>query len=347
MPDHAHSPFRSPRELTKFLRFPLVLVLIGTTAFGLSEDRVNQQLDAVPGGNLVVDVEFGSIDVSAADEGKVSVEAYRKIESKDEAQEKEYLASSPIQVSKEGNTIIVRARRTGGEKRWTWSDSITMDARYTVRVPRQFHADLRTSGGTIAADGISGTVKADTSGGKLKFTQVRGPLHGRTSGGGIRMSACEGPIVVSTSGGDIECEGGSGRLEARTSGGAIVVRNFNGDTAVKTSGGKLTLENIKGSLTGKTSAGTITASLVDPVSGDVTLQTSAGSIDVAVPPRAGFNVECKASMGNIRTEIPMLATRSDDDRLEGTLNGGGKALMLKTSVGSITIKPGGSPTASR
>ena len=43
----------------------------------------------------------------------------------------------------------------------------------------------------------------------------------------------------------------------------------------------------------------------------------------------------------------MLATRSDDDRLEGTLNGGGKALTLKTSVGSITIKPTTAATAAR
>ena len=330
-----------------YLRLPLILALTATTAFGLSEERVNQQLDVAAGGKIVVDVEFGTIDVSATGDSKVSVEAYRKIESNDEAREKEYLASSPIIVSKEGNTVVVRARRTSGEKRWSWSGSVNMDARYTVRVPKQFNADLKTSGGTISANGLSGEVKADTSGGKLKFSQIQGPLNARTSGGGVQMSGCEGPQVVSTSGGDIETEAGSGRLDARTSGGAIAVRNFSGDTEVKTSGGKLTLENIKGSVTGKTSAGGITASLADPVRGDINLHTSAGSIDVAIPAKAGFNVDCKASMGNIRTEIPMLATRSDDDRLEGTLNGGGKSLLLRTSVGSITIKPTGSPTASR
>lgn len=329
------------------LRIAFILALTASSALALSEERVNQQLDATAGGKLVVDVEFGSIDVSQATDGKVSVEAYRKIDSSDEAREKEYLASSPIVVSKEGNTVFIRARRTNSDKRWSWSGSITMDARYTVRVPKQFNAELRTSGGTIAANGISGEIKADTSGGKLKFSQLQGPLNARTSGGGITMSACEGPLIVSTSGGDIDSDGGSGKLEARTSGGAISVRNFVGDTEVKTSGGKLTLENIKGSLTGKTSAGAITASLVEPVPGDVSLHTSAGSIDIASPPKAGFTVDAKASMGNIRTEIPMLATRSDDDRLEGTLNGGGKSLSLKTSVGSITIKPAGSQTAAR
>ena len=329
------------------LRIALILALSASTAFAVSEENVNQQLDVSSGGKLIVDVDFGSIDVSSGPDGKASVEAYRKIDSDDDAREKEYLAASPIVVSKEGNTITVRSRRQDREKRWNWSGSITMDARYTVRVPKNFNADLRTSGGTIAANGLTGEIKADTSGGKLKFTGLRGPLNARTSGGGITMKDCEGPQVISTSGGDIDSEGGSGKLDARTSGGAIAVRGFSGDTEVKTSGGKLTLENIKGGLTGKTSAGTITAALADPVPGDVSLHTSAGSIEIAVPPKAGMNVDCKASMGNIRTEIPMLATRSDDDRLEGTLNGGGKALTLKTSVGSITIKPTGSPTAAR
>ena len=329
------------------LRIALILALTASTAFALSEENVNQQFDVPAGGKLVVDVEFGSIDVSPASESKVSIEAYRKIDSNDEAREKEYLASSPIVVTKEGNTVTVKARRQSGDKRWNWSGSITMDARYTIRVPKQFNAELRTSGGTIAANGISGEIKADTSGGKLKFSQLQGPLNARTSGGGITLNNCEGPLVVSTSGGDIDSEGGTGKLEARTSGGAISVRGFSGDTEVKTSGGRLTLENIKGSLTGKTSAGAISASLVDPIAGDVNLHTSAGSIDVAVPAKAAMTVDAKASMGNIRTEIPMLATRSGDDRLEGTLNGGGKALVLKSSVGSITIKPAGSATVSR
>ena len=323
-----------------FLRIALVLAFTVSTAWSLSEERVNEQLDVAPGGRLVVDVDFGSINLAAGTDGKVSVEAYRKIDSNDEAREKEYLAGAPIVVSKEGDTVTVRARRPKDANRWSWCGSISMDARYTVRVPKNFNADLRTSGGTIDANGISGEIKADTSGGKLKFGQLRGRLDARTSGGSITVDGCEGPQNISTSGGEIESSGGSGSLDARTSGGSIQVRGFTGDTSVKTSGGSLTLEGIKGRIIGKTSAGAITAALLDPVAADVTLESSAGSIDIRVPPKAGLNVEAKTSMGKIRTEIPMLATRSDDDRLVGTLNGGGKSLIMRASVGSITIRPG-------
>lgn len=329
------------------MRFVFILALTASTAWALSEENLNQQLDAASGGKLVVDVDFGSIEVSIGAEGKVSVEAHRKIDSNDEAREKEYLASAPVVVSQDGNTVTIRARRAKDSNRWGWHGNVNMDARYTLRVPKNFNADLHTSGGTIAANGLNGEVKADTSGGKMKFEQLRGPLDARTSGGRIDLDACDGPLQVSTSGGAIESKGGGGALDAHTSGGSIQVRGFRGDAEVKTSGGRLTLENIHGRVIGKTSAGSISASLADPVPGDVTLQTSAGSIDVAVPAKASLNVDAKAGMGSIRTEIPMLATRSGDDRLEGTLNGGGKALVLKASVGRITIRPSGSATATR
>ncbi|CAN5130565.1 hypothetical protein BH20VER2_BH20VER2_06490 [soil metagenome] len=333
--------------LTRFAFISLALAFTVSSAWSLSEERVNKEFNAPSGGKLVVDVSFGSIELTGGNDDKVVLEAYRKIHSNDEQREKEYFAQSPIVVTQEGNTVTVRSRPNKDTQRWNWSGSISMDARYTVRVPKTFSADLRTSGGAVSANGLTGEIKADTSGGKLKFGQLKGRLDARTSGGSITLEGCDGPQNIVTSGGEIDSRGGSGNLDARTSGGSIAVRGFSGDTIVKTSGGALSLHEIKGSITGKTSAGSINATLVDPVPGDVRLESSAGSISVAVPAKAGLDVEAKTSMGRVRTEIPMLASRSDDDRLSGTLNGGGKSLYLRASVGSISIKPASSSNASR
>lgn len=329
------------------LRIALLFALTAGTAWASSQQTLNEQFDCAPGGKLVVDVDFGTIEVAAGADDKVTIDAFRRIDSSDEAREKEYFAATPISVVKEGDTVTVRTRRQDRDRHWNWSGNISMDARYTVHVPKKFNTDLRTSGGSITAGGITGEMKADTSGGKMKFSHLRGPLEARTSGGSIVLEDCEGALKIATSGGSIDASQGGGGLDARTAGGSIVVRNFAGDTEVKTSGGKLTLENIRGSISGKTSAGSIDALLVDPVPGDVALQTSAGSIDLALSPKAAVSVEAKSSMGRIRTEIPMLATKSDDDRLEGTLNGGGKLLTLKASVGSITIRPATGATVAR
>jgi DUF4097 and DUF4098 domain-containing protein YvlB len=329
------------------IRILFLLVLAATSALALSEENINQSLDGAPGGRLIVDVDFGTIDVSAGPDDKITVAARRKIDSDNEAQEKEYLASAPVMVSKEGNTVTIRARRQNKDKNLNWSGRCTMDARYTVRVPKSFNSELRTGGGTIMVAEITGTMSADTSGGKLKFTNLKGPTGATTSGGSIELNHCEGPLKVDTSGGRIEASEGSGTLEARTSGGSIVVRNFSGDTKVETSGGRLSFENINGKIFGRTSGGSISAKLKSPVPGDVNLETSAGSIDVMVPADAGLDIEAEASSGRVTSELPFTGTRTDRDSMKGKINGGGKSLVLRSGAGSITIKPSSPEVAIR
>lgn len=282
-------------------RIALLLALSVSVALGYSEENVHQDLDVKSGGNLVVDVAFGTIDVASGANDKVVVDAHRKLETSDEAKEKQYLAEVPIEIKNEGNTVIVRARRSD-KNSWSWdcNGNMSMDGRYTIRVPKNFNLDLKTGGGTITANDVTGTTKVSTGGGKLKLAQLRGPLDAKTSGGSIRLNNCEGALNVSTSGGEIKAETGKGSLEARTSGGSILVRDFGGDTNVKTSGGQLTLENVRGKLSGKTSGGSITASLVSPLPGDVDLASSAGSISLSVPADVAMNIEASASVSTLR-----------------------------------------------
>ena len=329
------------------IRILLLLFVAAATASALSEENVSQSLDGAPGGKLIVDVDFGTIDVSAGANDKITLAAHRKIDSDNEAQEKEYLTSAPVIVSKEGNTVTIRARRQNKERNLNWSGRCSMDARYTVQVPRSFNSELRTGGGTIIVAELTGLMSADTSGGKLKFTHLRGPTGATTSGGSIELNGCEGALKVDTSGGRIDATDGSGSLEARTSGGSIVVRNFGGDTKVETSGGRLTFENINGKITGRSSGGSISAKLKSPVPGDVNLETSAGSIDVMVPPDAGLDIEAEASSGRVISELPFIGTRTDRDTMKGKINGGGKSLVLRSGAGSISIKPASAEMAAK
>jgi hypothetical protein len=329
------------------IRALILLFVAVSTTFALTEENVSQTLDGAPGGRLIVDVDFGTIDVAAGADDKISVAAHRKIDSDNDAQEKEYFAATPVTVSKDGNTITVRARRQNKEKNMNWSGRCNMDARYTVRVPKSFNSELRTGGGTIMVAEITGTMSADTSGGKLKFTHLKGPTGATTSGGSIELNACEGPLKVDTSGGRIDATDGNGSLEARTSGGSIVVRNFAGDTKVETSGGRLSFENVNGKIFGRTSGGSISAKLKSPVPGDVNLETSAGAIELMVPADAGLDIEAEASSGRVTSELPFTGTRTDRESLKGKINGGGKSVVLRSGAGSISIKPSSPEVAIR
>lgn len=328
----------------------ILLILIATlaSASALTNENINQQLDVAPGGKLVVDVDFGTLDVAAGADNKVAVEAMRKIESNDEAKEKEYFATVPITITKDGNIVTVRARRNdnGNGHHWNWRQ-VNMDARYTIRVPKNFNADLHTSGGGIEASGLIGQIKVDTSGGKLKLRDLHGPVDGRTSGGSVNIEGCVGALKVVTSGGQISSIGGSGTLDARTSGGSVGVRDFGGDTTVETNGGKLTLANINGQLTGRTSGGSIFASLASPVIGDVKLETTAGTIEVDLPPGAGMDVKAEAGAVNIVNGLSFSGVSSGHDQLTGKINGGGKSLVLRSHAGNITLRQANGPTAQR
>jgi hypothetical protein len=328
------------------LRNLLVLFALVVTASAVTEENISRQFDVTPGGKLVVDVDFGTINVTGGADDKVVIEAFRKIDFGDEAKEKEYFAAAPVAISQDGNVVTVRAHHTKSKGFWSFGHS-EMDGRYTIRVPKRFLTDLQTEGGDVTAGEITRDVTAKTSGGKLAFERLEGTLTANTSGGSIKVEDCRGPIEIETSGGDITVADGTGTLNAKTSGGRIDVRNFSGDTEVRTSGGNLSLQRITGRIIGKTSGGSIRASIPDAVVGDVRLETSAGNIDVSLPATATVDIDASASVGEIFSLLPLETSDVDREHLRGKMNGGGKSVKLETSAGNITLKPSSSEIASR
>ena len=327
------------------LRNTLFVLLIPLSASFAAEENVSQQIDVAPGGKLVVDVDYGTIDIGAGADGKVVLEAHRMVEFGDDAKEKEYLASAPITVNKEGNVVTVRSHR---KESWSWHFGHSRnDASYTLHVPKKFDLDLRTSGGHISAVDVSGNLKAHTSGGRLEFADLEGTLTADTSGGSIKVEGCRCPVEIKTSGGDISVVNGTGILHAKTSGGRIEVHNLAGDADLESSGGNLILEKIRGKLFGRTSGGSIRTSIPGEVAGDMQLRTSAGNIDLAVPENAALDIDARASAGRVVSELPLTASETRHEHLRGKLNGGGKSVILETSAGSITLMRASSQVAER
>lgn len=327
----------------------LILVsLTSFTAFAATEENLHETKAAKPGGKLVVDVDFGSIDISPGDNDKVVIDAHRKVEMSSKEKEQEYLAAAPITITTEGEKVILRANEKHeslGKQFWRMMGHSRTEGHYTVKVPASFNLDLDTSGGDVSARGVSGSVKVDTSGGDLAFSQIRGDLHADTSGGNIVAKDCDGKTDLDTNGGRIEVTGGRGQLKADTSGGNVTVLNRVGDTKVESSGGKLRLGNISGKLSAETSGGSVSAILPSPVAGDVRLETSGGSITVVTPANAALTIDAETSAGGIRSDLPISRLSADDDSLKGTLNGGGTKLVLRSSAGSIEIVSADKATA--
>jgi DUF4097 and DUF4098 domain-containing protein YvlB len=317
---------------------PVLLLATAFVVHAETEDHHNRRFNVQQGGNLVVDVDFGSIEVGTNAMNEVEVDVLRKVTRSSKEEEEAFLADRPVTVSQEGNTITVRSRAesrrnpsTGGRQR--------TEGRYKVTVPSQFTAQLKTMGGAISVEDLVGDVDAATTGGALKFARLHGSLDAKTSGGPIEVMQCEGQQQVKTSGGAINLTSGSGSFDGKTSGGPVKVKDFRGPVQVKSNGGGITIENAAGKVDGKTSGGPISASFATPITDEVTLATSGGGVTLRVPEQSAFDLDATSSGGNVRSDLPVDAPgKPVPHRLKGPVNGGGKPVVLHTSGGSIRVE---------
>ena len=319
----------------------LTLFLLAFTTFAAvaaTEETLTKRFTVQPEGKLVVDVDFGSIDVTTNRTSEVIVEVWRRITWRNKADEEKFLQDHPVTIRHEDNTVTVRSR-CKGLGGWSGGGRSRTEAKYTITVPAQFNAQLKTSGGGIAVSDLTGEVKANTSGGGLCFARLRGPVDGGTSGGGIHVTDCEGKLKIHTSGGGIDVSGGSGSLDGHSSGGSVRVEAFKGDARVGTSGGGLTIENVIGQVEGSTSGGSVSAVLPSPLPGDVKLSASGGGVTVVVPADAAFELDAWTSAGRVSSDVPVTVVGEVARHgLKGTVNGGGKSVVLRSSAGSIRLK---------
>src|SRR6185503_20532477 len=137
----------------------LVLLLAGCTVWGETEEHFTKRFAVQALGKLELDVDFGSIDVSTNGTQEVVVEVLRKVKRRDKAEEEEYLRERPVTFAQDGNAITVQARAKSKE---SWHGSTRTEGHYTITVPAQFSARLKTAGGGIEVTGLSGDVKAPT-----------------------------------------------------------------------------------------------------------------------------------------------------------------------------------------
>lgn len=235
---------------------------------------------------------------------------------------------------------------------WNWKKSLSISFR--VYVPKKVSTDLSTSGGSIHLNDLEGSQEFSTSGGSLHVDDITGKIDGSTSGGSIHVSNCRSDIDLTTSGGSIEASncngniklqtsGGSlhfdnldGKIDAGTSGGSVHAESVKGEFIVSTSGGSMHLDNMRCSLDASTSGGSIDA-VITEVGAYVRLDNSAGNIDITLPDGKGYNIDFRGDkiktnhLNNFRGET------ASEDRVKGTLNGGGIPVEINASNGKVSV----------
>jgi len=287
--------------------------------------RIEKSLTLAPGGKLIVNTEAGGISVTGSDEPGARI----VITSTSDDLEKRY----KFEFQEAPGEVRVTGKKT--DPGWTRGLSV----RFEIRVPKATGLSLRTSGGSIEASALEGTVEVNTSGGSISIADLVGNLKAHTSGGSISLRQVKGSALVETSGGSIEASSIVGPLEARTSGGHVEVKDVSGDAVLRTSGGSIEAKNVGGRVMAKTSGGSIEVSFSRGNARGGDLETSAGSVHVSVDAAANLTLDADTSAGRISTDFPLQVTGTiGSSSVRGTIGKGGEALRIHTSAGSIELQ---------
>ena len=270
-----------------------------------AEEWLEERIPVEPGGTLYVDLDRGSVEVRSHDRDEVWIEANARGWSS---------GMVLFTVERSANDVQIDGSIDH------WMPSLLGRPRIEVRcaVPTEFGVEVETGGGRIEIERVSGRVYATTRGSRISLREIGGPALLRTSGGSIR---------VQTLGND---------LRARTSGGRISIDRVEGDVEARTSGGSIDVEDVRGQIDASTSGGSIHARFIAEPWGR--LETSGGSIRVQCDTRRGFDIDARTSGGTVKME-PKLdpGGRASRSEVQGSVNGGGPPLVLRTSGGSIKV----------
>lgn len=208
---------------------------------------------------------------------------------------------------------------------------------------------VSTGGGNIHVGSVGGTLSISTGGGSVMVDVGNNAVVVNTGGGGIHVGRAGGTLKVNTGGGNIEIGDAGAAVIAGTGGGEIRLRSAGGQVRAETGGGNLQLWGVSGGISTETGSGSITVELVNGRFRDSTIETGSGDIVVYLPADLKVTVRAAVEFCNgrgITSDFSELNVHTEGGQYghevyaDGSLNGGGPLLKIRTSNGSIQIRRG-------
>ena len=231
----------------------------------------------VKGGFLVLETHNGSVNISAAAGGEITIKASLEARARSKSRAEALLAGTQVKVeSTDGGTkITVEYPSTGA----TESVGVSFD----VAVPPDTKVEASSHNGAIGAAGVEGDMVLRSHNGKIVAENIRGGVDAETRNGAITCNGASGPVRLTTYNGAVhvacaegatapdvvattrnggitfECgEGLSAALDLRTRNGSVSVSlpmkiESSGRSHIKAvvgeGEGKVTLETYNGGIT--------------------------------------------------------------------------------------------------
>jgi hypothetical protein len=227
--------------------------------------------------------------------------------------------------------------------------------------------NAETDGGSIEVGNVGGDVKLQTGGGSIRVASAKGKISAETGGGSVVIVSGLQGAVLDTGGGNIQVQHCDGNVKATTGGGSIDLGDLGGPVQIETGGGSIHLASAKGLVNAETGSGGIEldgvpSARAETGSGgivakfvssngehsDSILQTAVGDITVYLSPSMNLSIRASIDVADghtIRSDFPEIRVSGNGGEwglkslsAEGSLNGGGPVLKIRTSEGNIVLR---------
>jgi DUF4097 and DUF4098 domain-containing protein YvlB len=225
----------------------------------------------------------------------------------------------------------------------------------------------QTAGGNVAIGNVNNEVVLKSGGGNVKIANAKGRVDVNTMGGDIVVGSADS-VMVNTMGGSVTVNRSGGDVQISTAGGSVDLGDVSGKATVQTGGGNIRVGGAKGPVVATTGGGNVelfklwqgaqvqsgagciraefvggrgsfTTSSLRTAAGDVVIYLGGGlpvTIHGASEMTTGVGVWSDFPELKIATEGGEYGPKSMT--VDGTLNGGGPVLKVRTTIGQIQIK---------
>ena len=206
-----------------------------------------------------------------------------------------------------------------------------------------------TSGASdVRVSNVGGQTQVNLGGGRVYIGSSRASTI-QTGAGSIQIQKCLGDLHVVSGGGNLYLGDIDGAVQAQTEGGSVRVASATGPVQVTTGGGSVALFHLSRGAQVETGAGPITVEFVGNRGfTDSFLHTASGDITVCFANNVPVSVHATSDMASgrgIDSDFPGLSITTQQGgqwsprsmSAEGTINGGGPALRIRTTIGQIAF----------
>lgn len=279
-------------------------------------DEITDSFSVKPGGTLNFDSDLANLEITTSDTETLRADFTREFRVSNKQEADALRQKLDVKMTKTDNNNVTITVRWNGSRNDRERQKVHVNFR--IAMPRKFNLDLRTVGSAKIGD-VDGTLKAVMRGGSVQFHNVTGPVKARTDGGSVALH-------------DI-----GGDLEATANGGSVSVGRINGKAMVRANGGSVTIDEATDAIDAKAAGGSVTAYISKQPRSDSKLIAEAGNVELRLPESIAVNIDAACSAGRLRSDFSLYG-HQDDDRLKGTINGGGPLVMVRASAGNINLR---------